>query len=884
LPVISEIPEDLHAVVFSPGGPLQAVPHERLLSKLIATNLCKATKALLDADLVHAADSVALVFSDPSAMANGWYRKVGEEGAGSWEQFEELARNSRIIAQASASAAADTLTAVNSAGATQLDAVNTAGATQLAAVTAEGDEQVALVNANALAYARASQTLRSGTSTLALLAGSTLISVGSNVTGFARAFLCGTDFPSGSNIDAVRLYGEAPVMVVTVFERAPDAPSLNAVPGSSGDVIVATSTITSAAYRAAGYCAPVPRYPGKPGFYYIPAVETFAADGVTRAAAEMRYSTASDGPQWQEGWIRSGSSAWSNYTNTRYLAVGLVTSPATVDVGAVTVQARATRVSDQTADYRAMVLRNLEALRNDCAFDPLGTGLTYRLSGDSLAQQTSGSPLRTSTTVLTALAAGVTASNIGFGGDTTGQILTRINNDNIANPSRAAGTNISNGSNNDENALAYSVTRANCDSIIATFTGQWAFAVGGSEPGPSPKQQRLFEELRAVHGARIYDWETIWRQNENLAADARLTGDGTHPNTLGTTLLGYEQTRLFRAMNGGAPYVHEEVLPLRVRDAAGTSISSGLVLGTVTQAYRSGGDNSDAAVAIAPATGAITRGAGEISPAILGSREIIVRAQNYRGGHEGRKTLLLAQDTGDTLPRYDVEFLGTSDYQIVPLRPVDSAASGTTAVLADTTRISFVMFMRVTRGLSGALAGPSNEIVDAATRFSPRARFRDTANVGLGGLPVWALPADPFAMNAYFVSIDKVAGVMTIATNETSQSIAIASNSVPVRMSGFRHLFASTGSPWAGCAMRRLMVFTGHAFDFTDAAKRELFYDPETFLPIDTGGATIDGQTAIIDIYGREFDWNRGINRGSLGNLLPARWNGLANMAVREIF
>lgn len=105
LPPLSEIPDDLRVVVFSPNGPLQALPHKRLLSKLIATDLCKATKALLDADLAHAANSVALVFSDPTAALNGWYRKLGASGAGSWQQFEELARNSRVLAAAAAATA-----------------------------------------------------------------------------------------------------------------------------------------------------------------------------------------------------------------------------------------------------------------------------------------------------------------------------------------------------------------------------------------------------------------------------------------------------------------------------------------------------------------------------------------------------------------------------------------------------------------------------------------------------------------------------------------------------------------------------------------------------------------------------------------------------------
>lgn len=107
LPELSEIPDDLRAVVFSPAGPLQSVAYERLLTKLIATDLSKPDKAALDADLAHPADSVALVFADATAALNGWYRKLGAPGAGNWEQFEELSRNVRLAAEAALQAATD---------------------------------------------------------------------------------------------------------------------------------------------------------------------------------------------------------------------------------------------------------------------------------------------------------------------------------------------------------------------------------------------------------------------------------------------------------------------------------------------------------------------------------------------------------------------------------------------------------------------------------------------------------------------------------------------------------------------------------------------------------------------------------------------------------
>ncbi|MEM8724330.1 MAG: hypothetical protein AAGE86_02305 [Pseudomonadota bacterium] len=105
LPVVTEVPEDMRAVVFGSGGPLQAMPFDRLLAKLIATDLFRPNEAALQADLGHDADTVAFVDNDPTPRLNGWYRKVGASGAGNWDQFEELARSSRIAAETAAQTA-----------------------------------------------------------------------------------------------------------------------------------------------------------------------------------------------------------------------------------------------------------------------------------------------------------------------------------------------------------------------------------------------------------------------------------------------------------------------------------------------------------------------------------------------------------------------------------------------------------------------------------------------------------------------------------------------------------------------------------------------------------------------------------------------------------
>lgn len=49
-----------------------------------------ATLALLNADLAHAANSLAIVYSDTTAANNGLYQKVGASGSGSWTRAGDL--------------------------------------------------------------------------------------------------------------------------------------------------------------------------------------------------------------------------------------------------------------------------------------------------------------------------------------------------------------------------------------------------------------------------------------------------------------------------------------------------------------------------------------------------------------------------------------------------------------------------------------------------------------------------------------------------------------------------------------------------------------------------------------------------------------------------
>ena len=120
LPEALAVADDAFALVFSGLGPLQKLAVKKLLAKLIAADLVKSTRADLLADLAFVADKVALVHNDPVATQNGWYRKTGGSGAGTWTQFEQLTQAIRTeILAARDTAAAAAGAAIAAAGTAQ---------------------------------------------------------------------------------------------------------------------------------------------------------------------------------------------------------------------------------------------------------------------------------------------------------------------------------------------------------------------------------------------------------------------------------------------------------------------------------------------------------------------------------------------------------------------------------------------------------------------------------------------------------------------------------------------------------------------------------------------------------------------------------------------
>lgn len=106
-----------------PGSAAQSIELEKVVGHLVQTGTIKTTEALLQASLDFGADTIALVYADPTPAKNGWWRKVGASGAGNWSQFEKLSAQAKAEVEAAITAA---MTAINAAVATAQGAAATA--------------------------------------------------------------------------------------------------------------------------------------------------------------------------------------------------------------------------------------------------------------------------------------------------------------------------------------------------------------------------------------------------------------------------------------------------------------------------------------------------------------------------------------------------------------------------------------------------------------------------------------------------------------------------------------------------------------------------------------------------------------------------------------
>lgn len=100
LPASTAVSPSALTAVQEPGGPVKKLEIRQLLGRLISTEEATETEEDLQALLDYDANNIGLVFADPDPAKNGWYRKVGASGVGTWEQFEKLSADASAEVQA----------------------------------------------------------------------------------------------------------------------------------------------------------------------------------------------------------------------------------------------------------------------------------------------------------------------------------------------------------------------------------------------------------------------------------------------------------------------------------------------------------------------------------------------------------------------------------------------------------------------------------------------------------------------------------------------------------------------------------------------------------------------------------------------------------------
>ncbi|RYY25222.1 MAG: hypothetical protein EOP62_14265 [Sphingomonadales bacterium] len=121
LPLAASVNEEDYVIIQSPAGPPEKLPVWKLVGKLLLTGTAKGAYADLAADLEHVDKTIGLIFADPAGDAkNGWYRKVGAPGAGSWARFDTLSKKGDPGGSAMAIGSFDMLPTLSIPGGTDL--------------------------------------------------------------------------------------------------------------------------------------------------------------------------------------------------------------------------------------------------------------------------------------------------------------------------------------------------------------------------------------------------------------------------------------------------------------------------------------------------------------------------------------------------------------------------------------------------------------------------------------------------------------------------------------------------------------------------------------------------------------------------------------------
>ncbi|MFO6447875.1 hypothetical protein ACLBKU_12080 [Erythrobacter sp. NE805] len=777
--------------------------------------------------------------------------------------------------------------AVNSAGTAQVAAVNTANTNAVAAINQAGAAQLASVTA---AGAASVPTLTDNSLTLRhqTIGAFGIATLASNVGVLQFGLRVGTDIIAGEDIAAMRwswaCASDTSRVEILVYERDVAAATTAGTLNNSGvvaqDTLIRTFNTTPSALNVTpgtsspvltrAYRLPTP-ITARTGFNLIFFFRNYNA---SNALVNCGFSAAVT-PSGAN--IRSGYQAATATPTTFALISGGTARSAVVSVlgrRVPTAQAETVTNNQLRGDYRdedtlsRMNRRNVQNLfANRSAYASSANTLSVPASfwGDSLVfDSLGGAPLADRALTIVGNLISGTINNYGINGQTASQITARVS---AATSGEKAGLNyVMMGANDLPASKSSAAILADYATCAAAFTNSAYVMAATWRDSMRPRDRDVWRGLRSTYGANALDMAQVWARYSAGASDAvaarqaqiaaGFTNDNLHNNSAGCLVKGYEWAALTVARNGGAPYVHDDIIGMKNGDAAGTAIITPRVLGTAYN-YTIIAGNDDDAVQIDRTTGAITRTGNAI---LQPYREVFVEAENNRGAGRNGRIIIVRQMDG-TDPQSGVEVLGNrASYARLPSTYAPADGTGLTIVVCarlNLDRVNGNLIGQVAAGTSGVLVQ-----VGASLRFDGR----NAAQTSLGNVSLSAL--QPSDWNFYFFSID-TASVVRGSVNETTSS-GSAPTAGNINYATINELFANSSNTLPFIGGIKMLWMANQYYDVHDSTFRNRFYDSTTKLPKDIGNdGTASGALAAPEMYlrGMAGDYILGKNFGTAGDL-----------------
>lgn len=401
--------------------------------------------------------------------------------------------------------------------------------------------------------------------------------------------------------------------------------------------------------------------------------------------------------------------------------------------------------------------------------------------------------------------------------------------------------------------------------------------------------RRIAAWQKATYGARAFDGLPFLAQHvsdhESGIFSVRtgrvaphLLADSVHPNGPGQSILGREYARMLRAIGGVGPaYHHADVWGAKDGDALGTAVGTIRSLGTVRGLAVVAGGGDDA-VRVNSSTGAITRGAGDL-PAVT---EIFVQSDSAGLGRSNIARQVILRQMDGTSPQAAVRVRGNGA-SVLATDGFAGVGDGKKMTVAICGRASDIVTSQSVLTMRNANGSGESVWLSAQSR-----RFRFNPHTSTGTMIASAFTPyaeDPTDWTWYWFCVDTTTGVRVLkaGANELAPVTATPTADALLGLAQPFYLFQSIGLPLIDFDVKMVWIAADY-IDLGDSAKRALFYDPVTRLPLDLGAAgTVDGVTPFLYLRGMAGDYQLGSNAGTGGGLYAPPWINKASAGFVDV-